>query len=80
MFKWIGKRNLREVTMHKLAEKTAKPEANDRDLKNENGLQNVVAHYQKLFDVKENVDHYNSSDYQNAKRSFVKYLLKNRAI
>jgi len=66
--------------MQNFAEKPAKPEANDRDLKNENGLQSLVAYYQKLFDIKENLDHYNPDDYQNAKRSFVKYLLKNRTI
>lgn len=66
--------------MRIFAEKTTKPEANDRDLKNENGLPNLVAYYQKLFDIKENVDHYSPSDYQNAKRSFVKYLLEKRAV
>ncbi len=66
--------------MQNIADKTPNPGANDRDLKSENGLQNLVAYYQKLFAIKENVDHYSPSDYQNAKRSFVKYLLEKRAI
>lgn len=55
-------------------------QVNDEVLKSKNGLQNLVEYYQKLFDTKENVDHYNPSDYQNAKRNFVKYLLETRAI
>ena len=66
--------------MQRRVEKSTKPQLNDRVLKSENGLQNLVEYYQKLFDTKENVDHYNSSDYQNAKRNFVKYLLEKRAI
>ena len=66
--------------MQNFAEKPTKPKANDSNLKSENGLQNLVAYYQKLFDIKENIDHYTPSDYQNAKRSFVKYLLEKRAI
>lgn len=66
--------------MQNLAEKTTRPGANDRNLQSENGLQNLVVYYQKLFDIQENVDHYSPSDYQNAKRSFIKYLLKKRAL
>ena len=66
--------------MQRRVEKSTKPQVNDRVLKSENGLQNLVEYYQKLFDTKENVDHYNPSDYQNAKRNFVKYLLEKRAI
>ncbi len=66
--------------MQRRAEKPTKPQVNDRVLKSENGLQNLVEYYQKLFDTKENVDHYSPSDYQNAKRNFVKYLLEKRAI
>ena len=65
--------------MKRHAEKPTKPQVNDRVLKRENGLQNLVEQYQKLFDTKENVDHYNPRDYQNAKRNFVKYLLEKRA-
>lgn len=66
--------------MQSLAEKTKELQANNRDLKSENGLQRLVAYYQQLFDIKENVDHYSPSDYQNAKRSFVKYLLEKRSV
>lgn len=66
--------------MQNFAEKTTKPKTNDRDLKSENGLRNLVAHYQSLFDITENVNHYSPTDFQDAKRSFVKYLLKRRAI
>ncbi|TKB26557.1 hypothetical protein FCL47_09090 [Desulfopila sp. IMCC35006] len=66
--------------MQNFAEKTTKAGANDKDLRCENGLHNLVAYYQKLFDIKENIDHYSPSDYQNAKRIFVKYLLEKRAM
>ncbi len=66
--------------MQRRAEKPTRLQVNDRVLKSENGLQNLVEYYQKLFNTKENVDHYNPSDYQNAKRNFVKYLLEKRAI
>jgi hypothetical protein len=73
-------RIIREVPMQRHAEKTEKIQVSDRVLQSENGLQNLVDYYQKLFDTKENVDHYSPIDYQNAKRSFVKYLLETRAI
>ncbi len=73
-------KNNQEVSMQRLAEKTAKIQVKGRVLKSENGLQNLVGYYQKLFDTKENINHYSPSDYQNAKRSFVKYLLETRAI
>jgi hypothetical protein len=57
-----------------------KPKVNDKDEKSENGLLNLVVYYQNLFDRDENVNHYSSNDYQNAKRKFVKYSLKNRKI
>ena len=66
--------------MENTAEKTTRLEVNDKEMKSENGLQNLVAYYQKLFDIQENVDHYSPTDFQNAKRSFVKYLLKNRPL
>ena len=65
--------------MRRHAEKSTMPQVNVREPKRENGLQNLVGSYQKLFDTKENVDHYNPKDYQNAKRNFVKYLLEQRA-
>ena len=71
---------IREFSMQRHAEKTAKIQVNDRVLKRENGLHNLVDYYQKLFDTKENLNHYSPMDYQNAKRSFVKYLLETRAI
>ncbi len=44
--------------MQRYAEKPTKPQVNDRVLKSENGLQNLVEYYQDLFDTKENLDHY----------------------
>lgn len=73
-------RTIREVLMQRQEEKPAKFQVNNRVLKSENGLQKLVEFYQNLFDTKENVDHYSPSDYQNAKRNFVKYLLEKRAI
>ena len=66
--------------MQNSAEKTMKPKMNDKDEKSENGLLNLVVYYQNLFDRDENINHYSSNDYQNAKRKFVKYSLKNRKI
>ncbi len=66
--------------MQRHAEKPTKPQVNDGILKSENGLQNLVTHYQNLFDTKENVDYYSPNDYQNAKRNFVKYMLEKRAM
>lgn len=74
------KKMIREFSMQNLAERIKKHGANDRDLQSRNGLQNLVVYYQKLFDIQENVDHYSPIDYQNAKRSFIKYLLKKRAL
>ena len=68
----------REVSMQNLAEKTTRQEVNYEKLKFGNGLKKLVIYYQDLFDIKENLNHYSPSDYQNAKRRFVKYLLKNR--
>ena len=50
----------------------------DKDLKSENGLQNLVEYYKNTFDRVENIYYYSPDDYQNAKRKFVKYLMKNR--
>lgn len=66
--------------MQNSAEKAMKPKVNDKDEKSENGLLNLVVYYQNLFDREENINHYSSNDYQNAKRKFVKYSLKNRKI
>lgn len=66
--------------MMNFAETNTRSKANYRDGQSENGLQNLVAYYQDLFDIKENLEHYSPADYQNAKRSFVKYLLNNRGL
>jgi hypothetical protein len=66
--------------MGNFAKTTTKLKAMDQDEQSANGLQNLVTYYQKLFDRKENRDHYSPEDYQNAKRCFVKYLLKNRGL
>ena len=50
------------------------------DVKIENGLQSLVAYYQSLFDIEENLNYYSSNEYQNAKRKFVKYFMINRVI
>lgn len=49
-------------------------------VKNENGLQRLVMHYQDLFETDENLKYYSAHDYQNAKRKFVKYLLDSRGM
>ena len=48
--------------------------------KGENGLQNLVAYYQGLFDIEENLNFYSRNAYQAAKRKFVKYFMQNRAL
>ncbi len=55
-------------------------ELDDKDLKSENGLQNLVKYYKNIFETEENIYYYNADDYQNAKRKFVKYLLKKRLV
>ena len=54
---------------------TTKAKITDKDLKGESGLQNLVTHYQALFDRDENINHYSPEDYQTAKRKFgfIKY-------
>ncbi len=59
---------------------TTKPQMDETEQKDENGLQNLVAYYQNLFDRDENINHYSPDDYQNAKRNFVKYLLNKRVM
>lgn len=61
--------------MQSYAEKPVKTKVSQT----QNGLKNLVEHYQKMFDTRENLDHYSPIDYQNAKRNFVKYLLETRA-
>ena len=51
-------RTNKKVSIRRHAEKPTKPQVNVRELKRENGRQNLVGYYQ-LFDTKENVDHYN---------------------
>ncbi len=57
-----------------------KPKKGGKDGKGKNGLQSLAAFYQSLFHIEENIYHYSSDDYQNAKRKFVQYLMKNRAV
>jgi CheY-like chemotaxis protein len=59
---------------------TTKPKTIGKDVRSGNGLQNLAEYYQDLFDIEENFNHYNWNDYQNAKRKFVKYLMKCRAV
>jgi hypothetical protein len=58
----------------------AKSRITDKDLKSDNGLQNLVLYYQQLFDIEENFNYYNITDYQDAKRNFVKYCMNNRVL
>ncbi len=71
---------LKGIVMQNFAKTTTKLEAMYQGEQSVNGLQNLVNYYQKLFDRKENLDYYSPEDYQNAKRCFVKYLLKNRGL
>jgi hypothetical protein len=48
--------------------------------KNDNGLQILAIHYQALFEIEENINYYSCNDYQSAKRKFMKYLMKSRAV
>ena len=66
--------------MQKYMGSNSKSGVNGRDTKGENGLQNLVAYYQSLFDIEENLNYYSSNAYQDAKRKFVKYFMKNRAL
>ncbi len=50
----------------------------DNNSKSKNGLQQLVVHYQMMFDIEENYNYYSSDEYQNAKRKFVKYSMDNR--
>jgi hypothetical protein len=58
---------------------TVKTKMIDKNAGTENGLQNLAVYYQSLFDIDENFNHYSWNDFQNAKRKFVKYLMKSRA-
>ena len=57
---------------------TRRPARKSGKKRNENGLLNLVEYYQNVFDRDENINYYSSLDFQNAKRSFVKYSLKKR--
>ena len=57
---------------------TSTPKIISKIVKSENGLQSLVAYYQDLFEIEENYNHYSTNDYQNAKRKFVKHLMKSR--
>ena len=66
--------------MQNFTKTTTKLKIPGKDVRNENGLQSLAAYYQSLFDIEENFNHYNSNEYLNAKRKFVKYLMNNRAL
>jgi hypothetical protein len=66
--------------MQRFVEIPVKTRMNGKNGKSENGLHNLVIYYQKLFDKEENINHYSPNDFQNAKRKFVKFSLKNREI
>jgi hypothetical protein len=55
-----------------------KAKNNSKNKKSENGLHKLVVYYQNLFDKDGNINYYNYKDYQEAKRKFVQYSLKNR--
>ena len=57
---------------------TSTPKIISKIVKSENGLQSLVAYYKDLFEIEENYNHYSRNDYQNAKRKFVKHLMKSR--
>lgn len=61
-------------------EASAKQSMSSGREKGGNGLQNLVMHYQDLFETDENLNHYSPADYQDAKRKFVKYCLKSRTM
>jgi len=64
--------------MQNFTETPTKPKMISKVVKGENGLQSLVAYYQDLFEIEENYHHYSRNDYQNAKRKFVKHLMKSR--
>ena len=70
-----NQKNFNASVLEKTRERSARKSGNK---KSENGLLNLVEYYQNVFDRDENINYYSSKDYQNAKRSFVKYSLKNR--
>lgn len=59
---------------------TIKKNCDNKKMEPENGLINLVKYYQNMFDKEENILYYSPENYQNAKRKFVKYSLKNRSI
>ena len=46
---------------------TTNPKMIGKDIKSENGLQSLAAYYQSLFNILENLNHFSSNEYQNAK-------------
>jgi hypothetical protein len=66
--------------LEKIIETSTNLEVSSKDAKSDNGLQILAIHYQALFEIEENSNHYNWNDYQSAKRKFVKYLMKSRAV
>lgn len=57
-----------------------KPRMVGKNAGSENGLQGLAVYYQSLFDIEENINHYNWKDYQNARRKFVKNLMRTRVV
>lgn len=66
--------------MDNFTEIAAKSEITYKVVKSGNGLHNLVVYYQRLFDTEENFNHYNNTDYQSAKRKFVKHYMNNRVL
>ncbi len=49
-------------------------------IRRNHGLENLAIFYQRLFEIEENVHHYNQEDFRTAKRKFVKYLMDHRTL
>lgn len=60
--------------MEKCTEMTIKSQALDKEARTKNGSQNLVTYCQSLFAIEDNDNYYNTSEYRNAKREFIKYL------
>jgi hypothetical protein len=65
------------IYMQKYMGTTVRSRPQGGEGKNENGLQNLVAYYQGLFDFEENLNHYSRNPHQTAKRKFVKHFMQN---
>ena len=76
----LDKFNRKHVPIGGDARLSTNQKMSDKNMKPGNGLVNLVTYYQNMFDREENIHYYSPDDYQNAKRKFVKYSLKSRAI